>query len=65
MKKFLTLCVFASLFTACVEKVPVEVTNLRCENLSNPVIDISNPRLSWEILSDGRDIRQKFYWVLV
>ncbi|MDR0724606.1 MAG: glycoside hydrolase family 78 protein, partial [Prevotellaceae bacterium] len=39
--------------------------NLRCENLSNPVIDISNPRLSWEILSDGRDIRQKFYWVLV
>jgi alpha-L-rhamnosidase len=59
------LCILASLFVACMEKVPVETVNLRCENLDNPVIDLSNPRLSWELLSEGRDIRQKSYRILV
>jgi alpha-L-rhamnosidase len=65
MKKILTLCIFASLFVACREKVPVETANLRCENLANPVIDISNPRLSWELLSEGRNVRQENYRILV
>jgi alpha-L-rhamnosidase len=59
------LCCCASLFVACIEKVPVEIVNLRCENLTDAVIDVSNPRLSWEILSEGRDIKQKVYWILV
>ncbi|MDR1338638.1 MAG: glycoside hydrolase family 78 protein [Prevotellaceae bacterium] len=65
MKKFLVSCFFASLLFACTEKFPVEVINLQCENLTGPVIDISTPRLSWEIVSPGRDIRQKFYSILV
>jgi alpha-L-rhamnosidase len=65
MKKVTILCIWASLFVACMEKVPVETVNLRCENLDNPVIDVSSPRLSWELLSEGRDVRQKSYRILV
>jgi alpha-L-rhamnosidase len=65
MKKVLMLCVLVSLFVACGERFPVEVVDLRCENLLNPVVDVANPRLSWEILSEGRDIRQKSYRILV
>jgi alpha-L-rhamnosidase len=66
MKKILLLCMFAGLFVACMEKVPVEVTNLQSENLSNPVIDVAAPRLSWEIVSSGgREIRQKSYRIIV
>jgi alpha-L-rhamnosidase len=45
--------------------IPIEISNLRCENLTNPVIDISNPRLSWELSSKGRNVRQKSYRILV
>jgi alpha-L-rhamnosidase len=65
MKKILPLCFLAGLLSACMEKVPIEIINLRCENSTNPVIDVCMPRLSWEIQSDGRDVRQKFYRILV
>jgi alpha-L-rhamnosidase len=65
MKKAVMLCILAGIFAACMEKVPVETVNLRCENLDNPVIDISSPRLSWELLSEGRNVRQKSYRILV
>ena len=66
MKKTVILCCFISiLLIACTEKVPVETANLRCENLDNPVIDVSVPRLSWETVSEGRDVRQESYRILV
>jgi alpha-L-rhamnosidase len=67
MKKIFILSLWVvSLLTACGEKALIEVDNLRCEELVNPVgIDSPNPRLSWEILSGSRDIRQKSYQILV
>ncbi|MDR0384634.1 MAG: glycoside hydrolase family 78 protein [Prevotellaceae bacterium] len=67
MKKLLVaLFSFINLSVAFAGKDHVKVVNLRCENLSGTVvIDDSIPRFSWEILSDGRDIRQKSYRILV
>jgi alpha-L-rhamnosidase len=65
MKRILLLCFFAGIFVACMENLHIEAVNLRCENLSDPVIDDSIPHLSWEILSEGRGIRQKYYRILV
>jgi alpha-L-rhamnosidase len=43
-----------------------EVDHLRCELLVNPQgIDCSSPRLSWEIKTKGRDVRQESYHILV
>ena len=56
MRKVLILCLLASMYVACVERVPVEVVNLRCENLTEAVLDISNPRLSWEISLYGPNL---------
>ena len=40
------------------------LTNLRVEYKVNPIgIDILKPRLSWEILSDGRGIKQTAYQI--
>ena len=42
------------------------VHNLRCELLTNPLgIDKHNPRLSWEIQSDERNVVQTAYHILV
>ena len=60
---FSMLCLLAS---CCDERSAVEVTNLRCELLTDPLgIDVAAPRLSWEIISDGRGIRQTAYRILV
>ena len=43
-----------------------EVTDLRCEYLSNPVgMDVANPRLSWQMKKDLRGARQSAYRILV
>ncbi|HEY4324860.1 MAG TPA: glycoside hydrolase family 78 protein [Mucilaginibacter sp.] len=40
--------------------------NLRCEMLENPLgIDASYPRLSWQIIGDGRNINQTAYQIIV
>mgnify|MGYP001079303351 CR=1 FL=1 len=42
------------------------LTNLRCEMLTNPLgIDARYPRLSWEIGSNERNVKQTAYQVLV
>jgi alpha-L-rhamnosidase len=42
------------------------LVNLRCEYLSNPVgIDITKPRLSWELQSKQRDQQQAAYRIIV
>lgn len=44
----------------------VEVTRLRVETKTDPVtLDVPNPRLSWEISSEKRNVRQKFYRIIV
>ena len=44
----------------------LEVKNLRVEYLKNPIgIDVSQPRLSWEIKSDERGITQSAYEIIV
>ena len=45
---------------------PLSVTNLRCEYKSKPVgIDVTNPRLSWELVSTARGTMQTAYAVRV
>ncbi|MFL7811977.1 MAG: family 78 glycoside hydrolase catalytic domain, partial [Anaerolineae bacterium] len=44
----------------------MKVTNLRCEYKDNPLgIDVSRPRLSWQIVADGRDAAQSAYQIRV
>jgi alpha-L-rhamnosidase len=44
----------------------LQVSNLLCENLSNPVgIDVSQPRLSWQLVSDKRNLMQTAYEIRV
>ena len=53
------------LLVCCGEQTSINLTNLRCELLTNPQgIDCATPRLSWEIVSEGRGIRQKGYRIL-
>jgi alpha-L-rhamnosidase len=67
MKKLIIFCFCVGLLlTACSEKTVVSVTSLRCENLVDPKgIDLVVPRLSWEISSDSRNIKQTGYHILV
>ncbi len=44
----------------------VVVTNLLCENLTNPLgIDKAKPRFSWQLVSDKRNIMQSAYEIKV
>lgn len=42
------------------------VKNLKCEYLENPIgIDVINPRLSWQIISDKRNVKQEQFQIQV
>lgn len=44
----------------------LKITNLRCEMLTNPLgIDVTHPRLSWEIYGNQRGILQNAYQIIV
>ncbi len=44
----------------------VALSSLRCEYLENPLgIDVVTPRLSWKLISDGKDVSQSSYRILV
>lgn len=44
----------------------VRVSNLRCEMLENPLgIDVKQPRLSWQIDAETRDVHQAAYQIMV
>ncbi|MDR2916150.1 MAG: family 78 glycoside hydrolase catalytic domain [Tannerella sp.] len=54
------------LLSACKNNTEVNISNLRCEFLNNPSgMGITNPRLSWELNSDKRGLKQKSYHILV
>ena len=44
----------------------ISVSNLQCEMLSNPLgIDVLQPRLSWQIMSNQTELEQTAYHILV
>ena len=44
----------------------VSIQNLRCEMLVNPLgIDVKEPRLSWQLNSDQRNVQQTAYEIIV
>ena len=44
----------------------VTVQNPLCENLSNPIgLDIRQPRFSWQLISDKRNVMQSAYEIRV
>ncbi len=65
--RFIYLFMFVLLFAAAevfAQKYP-GLTNLRVEYQKNPMgIDIENPRLSWEILSDKQNTKQTAFEIL-
>ncbi|WP_372895725.1 hypothetical protein, partial [Stieleria sp.] len=67
MKSFATYT--ASLLVAVCVATPVsaiEAVHLRCEYVENPVgIDITKPRLSWQVTSKRRGQSQSAYRVIV
>jgi alpha-L-rhamnosidase len=61
MKKILSLLVTVLLLMRLCN-AQVSVINLRCEDRVNPIgLDIFNPRFSWQLLSDQRDLEQTAY----
>jgi alpha-L-rhamnosidase len=65
MKKILFSSLYALVLTgSCFGQVSVK--NLRCEDRVNPLgIDMLNPRFSWQLVSDNRNILQTAYEVRV
>ena len=65
MKKLLFFYII-SLLLSCTEHATIHVNNLRCEQLTDPMgMDVTTPRLSWEISGDVRGIQQTAYRILV
>ncbi len=53
------------LFSYSVVKNKIEVVELKCEYLENPLgIDVVTPRLSWKLKSEENNIKQKAYRIL-
>ena len=71
MKKILIILLALLSLTASaakkkVVKPDVSVGNLRVENLDQPLgIDTAEPRFSWQITSDKKDVRQTAYQIVV
>ncbi len=54
------------LFISCNSSREINVSNLKCEYLENPLgVDVLQPRFSWNIYSNHRDIYQSGYRILV
>lgn len=58
--------VFVSLFFTIAASAQVTVKNLLTEYLSNPIgIDMAQPRFSWQLQSDRRNVQQSAYELMV
>jgi alpha-L-rhamnosidase len=54
------------LYACMIATAQVQVSNLKVENLSNPLgIDLQQPHLSWQLTSDQRNVMQSAYEVRV
>ncbi len=62
----ITLCIISFSSLNARDKNLLHLTNLKCENFTNPIgIDSPNPRFSWQIKSDARNVTQSAYRILV
>ncbi|PRY55590.1 alpha-L-rhamnosidase [Arcticibacter pallidicorallinus] len=60
------LCLMLMLTSLAGRAAGIQLQNLRCEMLTDPLgIDVLNPRLSWEITSPARGLKQSAYRILV
>ena len=68
-KKYLVqilLISFLSVSALFGQESKAQITSLTCEYLENPLgIDVTSPRFSWKLLSDGKDVSQSAYHILV
>ncbi len=68
MKKILIILFFvlANIISPLIIQAGIQPVRLRCEYRNNPLgIDITTPRLSWELISDSRNQQQKAYQIQV
>lgn len=67
MKQIIKFSIFLLLIVSCKEeRIQLEITNLRCENKSEPLgVDIVKPRFSWMMESAQRGAKQSAYQILV
>ncbi|WP_233215711.1 glycoside hydrolase family 78 protein [Rhodopirellula bahusiensis] len=66
MKTLLSLLFFAATTVAAASVSALEPQRLRCKYLENPTgIDITQPRLNWQVTSDQRGQSQAAYRLLV
>jgi alpha-L-rhamnosidase len=50
----------------CNSTEPVQPVDLRVEYLTNPLgVDVEQPRFSWQIVSEERDVKQSAYRIIV
>jgi alpha-L-rhamnosidase len=63
MKKIVAIF---SLLICLASSAQIKLENLRCEMLVNPQsIDVTKPRLSWEIVSSKRNVMQEAYQIII
>ncbi len=62
----LLLLLVSSLIEAYAQSKALAVTNLLCENLSNPIgLDVQMPRFTWQLVSSNRNVIQTAYEIKV
>ena len=66
MKSLIKGFVLFIVITAYLQGAQMKVSNLRCEDKVNPLgVDIENPRLSWNMESNQRGVKQTAYQIFV
>lgn len=66
MRKNYIICILLSLLFTLPAVAKVEITNLRTENLQNPLgLGTTIPRFSWQIISDKKEVKQTSYEIIV
>lgn len=63
--KFISLVCLVMLLTSAIH-AQVSTTQLRCEMLTNPQgIDVLQPRFSWQLQTDARNVKQEAFQIIV
>ncbi|MFD0990023.1 glycoside hydrolase family 78 protein [Mariniflexile jejuense] len=66
MKKIFQYLVLLLFSFSAIAQNDIKLHNLQCEMLTNPLgIDVLQPRLSWQIITDVSEVEQKTYQILV
>ncbi|HEX6847433.1 MAG TPA: family 78 glycoside hydrolase catalytic domain [Chitinophagaceae bacterium] len=65
MRSKLSFLIISVVFTT-LTFAQVKLQNLLCENLTNPMgIDVKQPRFTWQLVSDQRNVSQTAYEIIV